>query len=628
MLEYQKLNNIQIRIDNEFLTSINQLTPQYSIDPYFQKFIPFKHALNCIFDSKLSLIPPSSLDFYFSSGLYRPTHIAAFKGEKNTLKKWFEAESLLTIRADAYGKSPLFYSIMSKHQECTQIIMEYIISLRSPQKSVLENSLHSVRNDFSIIIKNSSNLLQDFINKIFLTTDYNMVPETENFPQMILQSIYNPTIEKFDLPENKRLMPAVIKFSAFAIDSVHYSNGNISLLESIKECTNNKIFDCFFIKEYIDYNWSGVIGWVIFLSALQFFTIIVFIATLIVGNSNFYLLLVFSLIYFMIFVWEVLQIVSMGFYNYFSDIWNWLDTLTPIIVIYWILAIKLKINTEYETCLLAVMLMMRGLTAFKSSNGIRYYVRLILASLDSIKYFLVLFFYSTFFFSIVIAIAQNENFNFETLWNQSWEINFGGEINMNKGNTVLVYITVVVARIVNVVLMLNMLISILGDSYDNFLLEKHIIDYREKLDSVIEIQKMMFFKRASGSKQFFNFLVSAYEDINLGGEWQGKILYIEKKQEKKIQELGEKIVDFESKNKKILDRVSRDIAETEKKININISGVENKIIAKIDKNVSEIENKILGVENKVSNIESKMNQVDTDLKRIIQILLKDKIPNS
>ena len=394
------------------------------------------------------------------------------------------------------------------------------------------------------------------------------MPETENFPQRKLLSTYNPILEDFDLPENNKEMPVIIKLSAFSIDAIQYSKENIILLESLKESTNNKIFECLLIKEYIDYNWSAVIGWVILLSTIQFSTIIVFVATLIVGSSNIYLISLFSLLYLISLIWEILQITSIGIQNYFSDIWNWLDTLTPIVVIYWVLALTFEFRTEYETYLVAVMLMIRGLTAFKASSGTRYYVRLILASLNSIKYFLVLFFYSTFFFSVVIAIAQNGPFDFDSLWNQSWDINFGGDIENKHGNSVLIYITIAVARIVNVILMLNMLISILGDSYDNFLLEKHIIDYREKLESVIEIQKMMFFKRADGSKQFFSFLMSPFEENDNSGEWQGRILFMEKKQDRKIQALSEKIADFECSNKKNLDQVIGKLVKVKEKLGI------------------------------------------------------------
>ena len=150
------------------------------------------------------------------------------------------------------------------------------------------------------------------------------------------------------------------------------------------------------------------------------------------------------------------------------------------------------------------------------------------------------------------------------------------------------------ARIVNVVLMLNMLISILGDSYDNFLLERHIIDYREKLESVIEIQRMMFFKRVPGKKQYFHFLLPPYEDNQNIGDWQGKILYVEKKQEMKMQ------------------RITDEIAEVRR----DITGVENKI----DNKITGVENKITGVENKIENLETKINKIDLDMQKILEII--------
>lgn len=62
-----------------------------------------------------------------------------------------------------------------------------------------------------------------------------MIPETDNFPQSILQSFCNPIFEKFDSPESEKEMPAVVKFKAFAIESWHYSYENINLLRSLKK---------------------------------------------------------------------------------------------------------------------------------------------------------------------------------------------------------------------------------------------------------------------------------------------------------------------------------------------------------------------------------------------------------
>ena len=64
------------------------------------------------------------------------------------------------------------------------------------------------------------------------------------------------------------------------------------------------------------------------------------------------------------------------------------------------------------------MTLIKGLTALIAVLGTRYYVRLIMACLDDIKYFLIAFFDLTLSFSVIITIVQNDNFDFDILWNQ------------------------------------------------------------------------------------------------------------------------------------------------------------------------------------------------------------------
>lgn len=77
--------------------------------------------------------------------------------------------------------------------------MEYIISTKSSQKHQIAETLHSVRNDFLLILINSSALLPDFINKMLLSSDYVIVPETQKFPQKIIENVFSPNIEYFNI---------------------------------------------------------------------------------------------------------------------------------------------------------------------------------------------------------------------------------------------------------------------------------------------------------------------------------------------------------------------------------------------------------------------------------------------
>ena len=123
ILNYQKIKDVHVKISLDYHNNLYNLCPQYSNDPYFQDFFSFKNVSQLIYENKLEDIPLKNVDIYFSNGMYRPAHIAAFKGDKVALKKWLNPDSTLILRTDCYGKSPFFYSISKGNLECSQIIM-------------------------------------------------------------------------------------------------------------------------------------------------------------------------------------------------------------------------------------------------------------------------------------------------------------------------------------------------------------------------------------------------------------------------------------------------------------------------------------------------------------------------
>ena len=51
--------------------------------------------------------------------------------------------------------------------------------------------------------------------------------------------------------------------------------------------------------------------------------------------------------------------------------------------------------------------------------------------------------------------------------------------------------------------MLNLLISILGDKYDLFKVEKRIYDLKEKIDFALEVQRTLFWKNELNNPNIF-----------------------------------------------------------------------------------------------------------------------------
>jgi hypothetical protein len=414
------------------------------------------------------------------------------------------------------------------------------------------------------------------------------------------------------IPENEKKIPASFKFTAFPFKGLPFTVENIKNLELIRNCKNSKIYETSFIKFYIDLNWKAVKGWAVFYSILLFFNIFFFILMMKYGRSDPIIYVPFLVINFNLCVWELTQVFSTSIREHLSEIWNWIDLSMYFLILIYFLAEVFDFKSEYEEFVLGLMILIRGLTAFRVVDGTRYYVRLILTSLDSIKYFLIMFCYSSIFFSVLFTISQGREVSFDTLWDQGWSQNFGGEIEMeDTRNFVMTYMTGIVATVVNVVLMLNMLISILGDSYDNFSLERNIIDYTEKLEICLEIQKVLFWRKLSGSDIFLHVLPSPFEDDDGQQDWQGKIMYMEKKQERRLDNIHEKVTEVDAKLSTVEDNIKKNIEE----VNQKVTGIEKSLR-------KEFENKLGNVNLKVNSIENKITSVQTNLSKVLDLLAK------
>ena len=201
-----------------------------------------------------------------------------------------------------------------------------------------------------------------------------------------------------------------------------------------------------------------------------------------------------------------------------------------------------------------------------------------------------MFSYSTFAFGVLFSISSSEGIDFVNLWKAPFKLNFGGDSpgeDAANSDPYIYYIVYLGAIIINVVLVLNMLISILGDSYEQFQMEKPIIDYQEKGNFTYEIQRMLLWKNQESDPSYLHVCASAFADEE-GDGWEGRILYMDKK----------------------LDKNYNSIQKLTKDASIN---VESKIEL-LEPKIELLENRL---QERISLIESNMNQ---KLEKILTIL--------
>ena len=368
-------------------------------------------------------------------------------------------------------------------------------------------------------------------------------------------------------------------------------------------------------------------NWIKTYSIFSLLNFITFTLTVVYGRTNLHFLIPFLIINAFFCFWEALKIYKLKF-DYFKAVSNRIDTLMLFVLIYWIVSGYSDIDSPFEEYVLAFFVTWRGINSFRIFDGTRYYFRLVKESLDSIKYFLIILAYSTIFFSILLFVLGNKHqTSFIDVWKKSWDLNFSGQYEEDySASDVLTYFTVVGATILNVILMLNLLISILGDKYDLFMVEKNVYDMKEKIDFSLEIQKTLFWKRQYNQSKYFYIVKKAFsnDDEDQSSDWQGKIIFLEKRQEKKLEDLNKtskelkRIVEksFSENNSGVLNENLRKIVdELDKKRDTRMS--------KVEQSINVIEKSISGIEQKNLELEKKMNQIDDSLTKIFNILKKN-----
>ena len=126
------------------------------------------------------------------------------------------------------------------------------------------------------------------------------------------------------------------------------------------------------------------------------------------------ILVIFLLVNSVLVTWEILQYKSNQL-EYFNDSMNRIDCLRIIFTSVWIILDFFSIYFLKFTWIVAFLNLLRGITAFRVFDGTRYYITLIITALNDIKYFIIIFCYSTFSFGVLFLISRSQAVNFESL---------------------------------------------------------------------------------------------------------------------------------------------------------------------------------------------------------------------
>ena len=441
--------------------------------------------------------------------LIGPAHILAYSNRFSDLQRalFFEGNKA-NFFSSVKNETPLNICVSKEFKNCIDICLRYIKQEgqgrhgkpRNPRAFIpLEsclNELNQIEYSYisklydSLFIENHDPYLPRFC-KIELD-----LPKWDPCEQF---NIFSDKFYPHDMfPSTGR--PVVFQQSVIPLSLDTGTSDSIDFMESLLNCPDNTIFRSKIIIEYLQYKWSllkkptYLIGLVYILYLIMLgLHIVVFL------ESKFFLFLLI-LIHVVLVSWEVLQIAT-DFGDYWKNAWNVLDQLRSIsFSFYAIMAWGGDYNTDI---LLSVLIFSwtRGIGCFRMFDETRYMVRLIVQVIIDITTFFFILFYATLAFAFVYYMRNPEK-SFAVYLTVAYRLDLGDfETDLHSAFDWGIFF---VATMINPLIMLNLLIAIMSDTASYVDTVDDILGYRELAQMIIEVEKVMFWKKHLKHKHFLH----------------------------------------------------------------------------------------------------------------------------
>ncbi|OMJ95878.1 hypothetical protein SteCoe_601 [Stentor coeruleus] len=563
-------------------------------------------------------------------------HFLAFLGHKDYLQNYTQ-NSKLCLCADAFGHSPLYYSIKQQHREVTDLLVNYLSEIAQLEDfGVLKyTTLKSIEKDLTEIIKSSSSQLDSFFAHalLFQNKVIDFGSPLEDLP-MIITSNLTFSIESEFLLEKGPEIPLVLKHSAFCIPTVTGSQASLELLSAIISCENKDIYRTEFIQCIIKKKWDEIHNWVYFYTFILWANLVFLCLFLVSKSLGFFIIVMFINV--VLLSWEVLQAIMSG-RSYFADVVNFIDIIRFLTTAIFGILVLFDIEEASFTWIMLAFNLIRGISGFTAFDSTRYYIKLLTVSIYEMKDFLYIFIYTTIALGLLNMIAGNKKeLSYELLWDSSFNLVVGNS-DMIFNTSYIQNITFLLAVTINMIIMLNMIISILGDVFDEFQLGSEIFNYSEMIQVILEIEQILSIKKRRNEFKYIQTCMNAYEQV--GSDWKGKVMDIRDFMEDKFMKKTLKpVLDENAKSVKIcIDRVNQKFVDNfkavddkfvamEKRVDEKIMNLEGKLLGKIEENAKALEENTKVLEEKFAaefrGVEGKMNEIKDKIDAILNLISK------
>lgn len=424
-------------------------------------------------------------------------HVSAYYNQTKQLSSYLRAE--VPIVYGAFG-SPLSVALRRNTKRCIDEIVMWVNCLLENGKGWI--SMQNITDDLPHLIKKSSpHILTLFTNILRKSQQVGLplqIVPLGDLPLVQFQSTWRVTPALIAEMDNGLVVTKGSESVEFLVTEFRWnfaagSPDSVQLLSALTEVENTDILKTRFVQELTRYKWNQL--WTVtFLHTLLYTALLVVLIWMTFLRDATYELpsCLFLSLNGIFILYEVLQMITGGLLEYWKDPWNYVDVVRMVFSVWF------GVSSNEDLNLLVVALcFFRGFTFFRTFKMTRMFVLLILDVVYEMHSFLIILAYSTLSFGMIYAVLFNLSSPVQA-WTMGYMVLMGDYT--TEGFGFIQWLCFTAVTLVNIIIMLNLLISVLGDAYGKAQECALVNDTLAQLYLILEYESLIFWQRQQKSR--------------------------------------------------------------------------------------------------------------------------------
>jgi WD40 repeat protein len=550
--------NIIVASDHKIfkLPNIFNASAKMSIYPFENSYI-FARKIQEMLNNRLDkYMPQFNQHIIFPHKISMP-HIYTFNNSPNSLNLSLrdEAKFLKSLA----GETPLRYALNIRSRECVSSILKQAPRFKTDSQPLIYEMFEE--HIFKINSFQSSGL-STFYQNCLKTVRQTQLPTSgilkDSSPVVHLSDTQEVQSDNFLIKSNTE--PEVHQHLTFQVMrfKLNFTGGSqesLTFLRSLLSITDPEVLSTPAISAIVHYKWRYARKIISIFAIIDLTFLISY--TLHVNLYRYELIPVILLFLFntLFFIAELIQVIRdiTNLSDYFSDFWN-LNDLIRIIAFYtytiWFV-IDNSVLDQYPWIgfIVTIVAWIRLFSYFRLLDSTRYLINMLFEIIkDMLPFFAILISANAGFGLLMHQLNPKDSIM--TVLKDTYKIAYQDFETSTYDDMEWVWFLLI--SIINPLIMLNLLIAIMGDTYDRVKESQNVADIQELLNMILETESYLIWNKNAGNKSYLQVCYGSDDQNKENSQtWKGKIKAINTQIKSVNTNIENLHLQFESLNKNL-----------------------------------------------------------------------------